>query len=116
MVKPQAQLCALWEPHKIQALRKNGIRDIFGYWDAMGCAASLGSVQGIVGAPKEILERHKSVLEADPAFRELRELSQALSAYTVPETKERAKSLGDGEQRANGASTDCIIIAEIVHS
>ncbi len=83
----QAQLCILWAPAKIQSLRKNGIRDIFAYKDALGDKhkgnseeekSAFNEVQQIVGAPEGILALHASLLDDDPAFEELRELRAAL--------------------------------------
>ncbi len=74
----QAQLCILFEPGKIQALREKGIRDIFAYANEAGEASALAELQKIVGAPLEIIKKHKDIIAADPAYQRLDELRKAL--------------------------------------
>jgi hypothetical protein len=86
----QAQLCVLYDPDNIQALRRTGIRDIFIYYDEIRDPNALGSVQKIVDAPQAIIERHETALGESPTFQKLAELRRAWSISETPRVARKA--------------------------
>jgi hypothetical protein len=74
----QAQLCVLFEPEIVNALRQNGIRDIFSYRAQIADDASLAAMHGITKVSKEFVAGHRGTIDADPAFQRLSQLRKAL--------------------------------------
>jgi hypothetical protein len=75
----QAQLCVLFEDDKIEALRKAGVRDIFGYLDAITQVDARNAIHGVLGTvPVEIIDRHQAYIVGCPAFARLGELRKAI--------------------------------------
>jgi hypothetical protein len=74
----QAQLSLLFEAEKIQKLRRNGIRDIFSYFDMISDEASLSSMQQILEVKSSIISRHRAVIASHPCYQRLDELRRAL--------------------------------------
>jgi hypothetical protein len=77
----QAQLCVLLEDDKVEALRKVGVRDIFGYLEAIAPPASRTAIQLILQTvPIEVLAGHLEYISKEPAFTRLQELRKAITA------------------------------------
>jgi hypothetical protein len=76
----QAQLCVLLEDDKIEALRRIGVRDIFGYLESIAPPPTRAAVQGILQIPIEVIEGHIEYIAKEPAFTRLQELRKAITA------------------------------------
>ena len=77
----QAQLCVLFEDDKIEALRKVGVRDIFGYLEAIAPPPTRTAIQGVLQTvPIEVIEGHLQYIAKEPSFTRLQELRKAITA------------------------------------
>ena len=76
----QAQLCVLFEDDKIEALRRTGVRDIFGYLETIAPPATRAIIQGILQMPIEVIEGHLQYIAKEPSFTRLQQLRKAITA------------------------------------
>jgi hypothetical protein len=74
----QAQLCVLLEDDKIEALRRAGIRDVFGYVAAISSEPGRKALQGVLSMPPDLLARQSAAIIQDPAYQRLLQLRKAL--------------------------------------
>ena len=77
----QAQLCMLFEDDKIEALRKIGVRDIFGYLEMIAPPDTRTAIHGVLQTvPIEVIAGHLDYIAKEPAFTRLQELRKAITA------------------------------------
>ncbi|MGH6872676.1 MAG: hypothetical protein ACREHE_14335 [Rhizomicrobium sp.] len=75
----QAMLCSLYNDEQVEKLRVAGVRDIFCYFTAIGDPAKQQVIVDTIGTTKlEIVQTHVLSIAADPAFKHLKELRDAL--------------------------------------